>query len=376
MELSIWSSSPIFIVKFLTPAVLHLPLFHPPITSRSNCDNETLPSHFFPPPTLWSLSLNTACPPPLFFPRKETIARNDAEHSARRLGGMAFSCSSQQSCRFLTVHNNSVFILHLKVTSDTGSNFPSCLKGEQKKKKTLKCVPDLVGDRQLSVSGLFSPFGGEKTIENDKKGDVLYLNMYIKWCGLGWPPGGQPRVPTETRYGCRTRKTPHPPPQPHLHPPATLSGGSVMALSFPRHVPGSFDTGNMHAGWQRPGLCGRDNDVHIIPPPPPDWLKTVICAGPSLWLHTSRRAKQGLGAATGHWTRPGLSALKSDWSPAFKVSSILLPFTLLLRVSDRMHLRDGGQTQGCLKMTREAETPAGAQGHTVLISRRSRGKNI
>lgn len=27
-----------------------------------------------------------------------------------------------------------------------------------------------------------------------------------------------------------------------------LSGGSVMALSFSRHVPGSFDTGNMHAG--------------------------------------------------------------------------------------------------------------------------------
>lgn len=37
-----------------------------------------------------------------------------------------------------------------------------------------------------------------------------------------------------------------------------------------------------------------------------------------------------------------------------------------------MHLRDGGQTGGCLKMTREAETPAGAQGRPALISQRRR----
>lgn len=127
---------------------------------------------FFPPPTLWSLSLNAACPRFLwflfFFLRKGTIGRNDAAHSAGRLGGMAFSCSSQQSCRFLAVHNNSVFILHLKVTSDTGFNFPSCLKGEQKE-TTAKCVPDLVSDSQVwpPVS-----FRGEKTMENGKKGDV------------------------------------------------------------------------------------------------------------------------------------------------------------------------------------------------------------
>lgn len=75
---------------------------------------------------------------------------------------MAFSCSSQQSCRFLTVHNNSVFIVHLKVTSDTGFNFPSWLKGE--KKKNCKCVPDLVCLRQTTPATrlIWSLWGGEK----------------------------------------------------------------------------------------------------------------------------------------------------------------------------------------------------------------------
>lgn len=80
-------------------------------------------------------------------------------------------------------------------------------------------------------------------------------------------PVGQSRVSSETRSGCRSRRL-HTLPPPPAPPPPTLSGGSVMALSFPRHVPGSFDTGNMHAGWQRPRMCGRDNDVHITPPSP------------------------------------------------------------------------------------------------------------
>lgn len=78
---------------------------------------------------------------------------------------------------------------------------------------------------------LFSPL---KTI-SDMKGDVLYLKMYIKWCQQH--PRGQSRVPVESESGCCAQRLDTP-----------LSGGSVMALSFSRHVPGSFDTGNMHAG--------------------------------------------------------------------------------------------------------------------------------
>lgn len=50
-----------------------------------------------------------------------------------RLGGIFFffCCFSQQSCSFLTVHNNSVFIVHLKVRSDIGFNVP--VAGEKKK---------------------------------------------------------------------------------------------------------------------------------------------------------------------------------------------------------------------------------------------------
>lgn len=103
---------------------------------------------------------------------------------------MAFSCSSQQSCRFLTVHNNSVFILHLKVTSDTGFNFPSCLKGERKKKKktTAKCVPDLVSDRQVWPPVLFR---GEKTIGSDTKGNVWYVKN-VQWTAASWGSAQSP----------------------------------------------------------------------------------------------------------------------------------------------------------------------------------------
>lgn len=67
------------------------------------------------------------------------------------------------------------------------------------------------------------------------KGDVLYLKMYMKWCQQH--PGGQSRVPMETESGCCARRLDAPP-----------EWRLVMALSFSRHVPGSFDTGNMHAG--------------------------------------------------------------------------------------------------------------------------------
>lgn len=78
---------------------------------------------------------------------------------------MAFSCSSQQSCRFLTVHNNSVFILHLKVTSNTGFNFPSCLKGSGEKKKKNNCkVCSRLGQRQTSLASRLIQGG-----ENDRK---------------------------------------------------------------------------------------------------------------------------------------------------------------------------------------------------------------
>lgn len=140
---------------------------------------------------------------------------------------MFFCCFSQQSCSFLTVHNNSVFIVHLKVRSDISFNFPVAGGG----KKNCVCARVCVGDKRWPPV-LFSPL--EKTI-SDEKGDVWYLKMYIKWCQRH--PRGQRRVPMETESGCCARRLDTP-----------LSGGSVMALSFSRHVPGSFDTGNMHAG--------------------------------------------------------------------------------------------------------------------------------
>lgn len=109
-----------------------------------------------------------------------------------------------------------------------------------------------LGDKSWP-SVLFSPL---KTI-SDMKGVFLYLEMYIKWCQQH--PGGQSRVPMETESGCCARR-----------PDTPLSGGSVMALSFSRHVSGSFDTGNMHAGWQCLG-CAAETMMYISFSSLTDW---------------------------------------------------------------------------------------------------------
>lgn len=89
------------------------------------------------------------------------------------------------------------------------------------------------------------------------KEDILYLKMYIKRCQQH--PGGQTGVPMETESGWRALRLDTP-----------LSGGSVMALSFSRHVPGSFDTGNMHAGWQCLG-CAAETMMYISFSSLTDW---------------------------------------------------------------------------------------------------------
>lgn len=91
------------------------------------------------------------------------------------------------------------------------------------------------------------------------KETFLYLKMYIKWCQQH--PGGHSRVPMETESGCGARR---------LDTPPSLSGGSVMALSFSRHVPGSFDTGNMHADWQWLG-CAAETMMYISFSSLTDW---------------------------------------------------------------------------------------------------------
>lgn len=108
----------------------------------------------------------------------------------------------------------------------------------------------------LTRAGLRCYSAHWKTI-SDKKGDVLYLKMYIKWCQQH--PGGQSGVPMETESGCCAQRLDTP-----------LSGGSVMALSFSRHVPGSFDTGNMHAGWQCLG-CAAETMMYISFSSLTDW---------------------------------------------------------------------------------------------------------
>lgn len=102
---------------------------------------------------------------------------------------------------------------------------------------------------------------GLQPTENDLrygKKTFLYLKMYIKWCrehlrsqsiGSTW------RLNMAAALEAR-------------HP--SLSGGSVMALSFSRHVPGSFDTGNMHASWQCLG-CAAETMMYISFSSLTDW---------------------------------------------------------------------------------------------------------
>lgn len=52
---------------------------------------------------------------------------------------------------------------------------------------------------------------------------------------------------------------------------------------------------------------------------------------------------------------------------AFEVSSIFVPFTLLLQVSDRMHLVDSGQTVAVWRWHRSGDV-SGTQGHPIPIS--------
>lgn len=52
---------------------------------------------------------------------------------------------------------------------------------------------------------------------------------------------------------------------------------------------------------------------------------------------------------------------------AFKVSSIFVPFTLLLQVSDGMHLVDSGQTVAVWRWHRNSDV-SGTQGHPIPIS--------
>lgn len=168
----------------------------------------------------------------------------------RRLGGIFFfsSRSSQQSCSFLTVHNNSLYC------APQGQMWHWLQLPRARGKTARVCVLNIVFWWQ--ALGLLCYSAHWKTI-SDKKGDVLYLKMYIKWCQRH--PGGQRRVPMETESGCCAQRLDTP-----------LSGSSVMALSFSRHVPGSFDTGNMHAGWQCPG-CAAETMMYISFSSLTDW---------------------------------------------------------------------------------------------------------
>lgn len=216
----------------------------------------------FPDPTV-KIESTTMTPPPSNIPHydvhcthtqcgsifsEETIAWNDVEKIRRD----RFCRCSQQSQFSPTIQNNSVFILHLKVECVNSFNF---LRLESKAKLSV-CSIFSVGDKSRPLV-LFSQL---KTI-SDMKGDVLCLKMYIKWCQQH--PRGQSRVPMETESGCCAWRLDIPPPFPQ-------SGGSVMALNFSRHVPGSFDTGNMHAGWQCLG-CAAETMMYISFSSLTDW---------------------------------------------------------------------------------------------------------
>lgn len=118
----------------------------------------------------------------------------------RRLAGIIFSLSSQQSYSFHSVWNNS---LYCEPQGQTASTFPSRGEGKKrKKKKRCECA--------LSIFFLWQELasGPLKTI-SDMKGDVLYLKMYIKWCQQH--PRGQSRVPMETESGCCAQRPDTPP---------------------------------------------------------------------------------------------------------------------------------------------------------------------
>lgn len=212
---------------------------------RSNCenwidDNETPPSNF--PHYVVLCSLHSMR---LFLAKRQL--HKMMSRSMRRLAGITFSRSSQQSYGFPAVRNNCVLTAHLKVKCDNGFNFLG--HGEKLQVCTQYCL-------LVTRAGPLCYPAHWKTI-SDKKGDVLYLKMYIKWCQQH--PRGQSRVPMETECGCCARRLDTP-----------LSGGSVMALSFSRHVPGSFDTGNMHAGWQCLG-CAAETMMYISFSSLTDW---------------------------------------------------------------------------------------------------------
>lgn len=63
----------------------------------------------------------------------------------------------------------------------------------------------------------------------------------------------------------------------------------------------------------------RDNDVHIIFPG--DWLKTVICAGLSLWLQTSQGKTRTLSCQWALCSSRAFS-LQEYWSPPLRWAQV------------------------------------------------------
>lgn len=184
--------------------------------------------------------------PPVNFPHRVSFVLVHSMHvvllsrqlhmimlSMRRLGWAILSVPRSSHMVFPLYETT----LCLKVKCDNSFNFPRL-----KSKKNCKCAISIFFWWQELAFSVIQP------IENDFWYERR-LKMYIKWCQQH--PRGQSRVPVESESGCCAQRLDTP-----------LSGGSVMALSFSRHVPGSFDTGNMHAGWQCLG-CAAETMMYI-----------------------------------------------------------------------------------------------------------------
>lgn len=153
------------------------------------------------------------------------------------------------------------FIVHLKVKHDNCFKFlPLETRGEERKgrrkKKTARWSLRIFCQWQELASSVTQPI--EKPFQT-WKGMFCIRKMYITLCQQH--PGGQRRVSPRRVNPAAAAPGDSPPP---------LSGGSVMALTFPRNVPGSFDTGNMHVSWQSLG-CAAETMMYISFSSLTDW---------------------------------------------------------------------------------------------------------
>lgn len=166
----------------------------------------------------------------------------------RRLAGIISSLSSQQSYSFHSVWNNS---LYCEPQGQTASTFPS--RGEEKKERKRNAA---------SVRWVFS-FCDKSWPPDHWKQFPTWKETFCIWkCtlnGVNNIPEVRAESPWRLNLAAALRDQTPP-----------LSGGSVMALSFSRHVPGSFDTGNMHAGWQCLG-CAAETMMYISFSSLTDW---------------------------------------------------------------------------------------------------------